>query len=144
MPLGDLRAGVFICIEAAHPGIARSFVNEGADVLINISNDGYLGPTPVMRQHLSNGIFRAIENDRDLLRVTNSGISAYIDSSGRIMDSTPGFEPTVRAWTASGRHAGTTFYTRNGDVFAYLCALISLAVVAASLIIRKNLINGRG
>src|SRR5260370_10045751 len=45
MPLGDLRAGVFICIEAAHPGIARSFANEGADVLINISNDAYLGPT---------------------------------------------------------------------------------------------------
>jgi apolipoprotein N-acyltransferase len=144
MPLGDLRAGVFICIEAAHPGIARSFVNEGADVLINISNDGYLGPTPVMRQHLSNAVFRAVENDRDVLRVTNSGISAYIDSSGRIMDSTPGFEPTVRAWTASGNHAGTTFYMRHGDVLAYLCALISLAVVAASFIIRKNLINVRG
>jgi apolipoprotein N-acyltransferase len=144
MPLGDLRAGVFICIEAAHPGIARSFTNEGADVLINISNDGYLGPTPVMRQHLSNAILRAVENDRDVLRVTNSGISAYIDSSGRIMDSTPGFEPTVRAWTVSGRHEGTTFYTRHGDVFAYLCALISLGVVASSFIIRKNLINGRG
>ncbi len=144
MPLGDLRAGVFICIEAAHPGIARSFTNEGADVLINISNDGYLGPTPVMRQHLSNAIFRAVENDRDVLRVTNSGISAYIDSAGRVMDSTPGFEPTVRAWTAGGKHAGTTFYTRHGDVFAYLCALISLAFVAASFITRKNLINRRG
>src|SRR5581483_5728328 len=64
MPLGAIRAGVFICIEAAHPGIARSFANEGADVLINISNDGYLGPTPVMRQHLANAIFRAVENDR--------------------------------------------------------------------------------
>ena len=144
MPLGDLRAGVFICIEAAHPGIARSFVNEGADLLINISNDGYLGPTPVMRQHLSNAIFRAVENDRDVLRVTNSGISAYIDSSGRVVDSTPGFEPIVRVWTASGKHAGTTFYTRHGEVFAYLCALISLGVVAASFIIRKNLINRRG
>ena len=143
MPLGDLRAGVFICIEAAHPGIARSFVNEGADVLINISNDGYLGPTPVMRQHLSNAIFRAVENNRDVLRVTNSGISAYIDSSGRVMDSTPGFEPTVRVWNASGNE-GTTFYTRHGDVFAYLCALISLGVVAASFIVRKTLINGRG
>jgi apolipoprotein N-acyltransferase len=144
MPLGDLRAGVFICIEAAHPGIARSFANEGADVLINISNDGYLGPTPVMRQHLSNAIFRAVENDRDLLRVTNSGISAYVDSSGRLIDSTPGFEPTVRVWTASGKHEGTTFYTRHGDVFAYLCALISLGVVAASFNIRKNLIKRRG
>ena len=144
MPLGDLRAGVFICIEAAHPGIARSFVNEGADVLINISNDGYLGPTPVMRQHLSNAIFRAVENDRDVLRVTNSGISAYIHSNGRVMDSTPGFSPTVRVWTANGKHAGTTFYTRHGDVFAYLCALIGLGAVAASFIIRKNLINRRG
>ncbi len=144
MPLGDLRAGVFICIEAAHPGIARSFVNEGADVLINISNDGYLGPTPVMSQHLSNAIFRAVENDREVLRVTNSGISAYVDSSGRVMDSTPGFEPTVRVWTASGKPARTTFYTRNGDVFACLCALISLGVVAASFNIRKNLINRRG
>jgi apolipoprotein N-acyltransferase len=144
MPLGDLRAGVFICIEAAHPGIARSFVNEGADVLINISNDGYLGPTPVMRQHLSNAIFRAVENDRDVLRVTNSGISAYINSSGRVMDSTPGFEPTVRVWTASGKHEGTTFYTRHGDLFAYLSALISLGVAAASFIIRNSLINGRG
>jgi apolipoprotein N-acyltransferase len=144
MPLGDLRAGVFICIEAAHPGIARSFTNEGADVLINISNDGYLGPTPVMRQHLSNAIFRAVENDRDVLRVTNSGISAYIDSSGRVMNSTPGFEPTVRVWIAGGKHAGTTFYTRHRDVFAYLCALISLGFVAASFIIRKNLLDRRG
>jgi apolipoprotein N-acyltransferase len=138
MPLGDLRAGVFICIEAAHPGIARSFVNEGADVLINISNDGYLGPTPVMRQHLSNAILRAVENDRDVLRVTNSGISAYIDSSGRVMDSTPGFQPTVRVWTAGRKHEGTTFYTRHGNVFAYLCALVSLGFVAATFVTRTK------
>jgi len=138
MPLGALRVGVFICIEAAHPGIAREFTNEGADVLINISNDGYLGPTPVMRQHLANAIFRAVENDRDVLRVTNSGISAYIDSSGRIMGSTPGSELAVRGWTVSRTHEGTTFYTRHGDVFAYLCALISLGFAAASFIIRKR------
>src|SRR5215467_7739527 len=82
MPLGDLRAGVFICIEAAHPGIARTFTNEGADVLINISNDGYLGPTPVMRQHMANAIFRAVENQRTVLRITNSGISAMIAPDG--------------------------------------------------------------
>ena len=138
MPLGAFRAGVFICIEAAHPGVARTFTNEGADVLINISNDGYLGPTPVMRQHLSNAIFRAVENDRDVLRVTNAGISAYIDSSGRVMDSTRAFEPAVRVWTAGSKHEGKTFYTRHGDVFAYLCALISLGFVAASFIIRKG------
>src|SRR5712692_7616588 len=99
MPLGDLRAGVFICIEAAHPAIARTFTNEGADLLINISNDGYLGPTPVMRQHLANAILRAVENDRDVVRVTNAGISAYISSNGSVWDSTAGFQPAVRSWT---------------------------------------------
>src|SRR5258707_9677 len=143
MPLGDLRAGVFICIEAAHPGIARSFANEGADVLINISNDGYLGPTSVMRQHLSNAIFRAVENDRPLVRVTNSGITAQISPVGEVSDSTAGFQPAVRSWTIRKEVVRKTFYTRHGDVFAYLCALISLGFVAASFIIRKSLINGR-
>jgi apolipoprotein N-acyltransferase len=133
MPLGDLRAGVFICFEAAHPSIARTFTNEGADILINISNDGYLGPTPVMRQHLANAVFRAVENGRDVLRVTNTGITAYIDSSGRVFDATPGFEPAVRTWTVSKKHAATTSYTRHGDVFVYACLMITMGFVSATL-----------
>src|SRR5437773_10340079 len=73
MPLGAFRAGVFICIEAAHPSIARTFTQAGANVLINISNDGYLGPTAVMRQHLSNAIFRAVENRSEERRVGKGG-----------------------------------------------------------------------
>ena len=133
MPLGDLRAGVFICIEAAHPSIARTFTRDGADVLINISNDGYLGPTPVMRQHLSNAIFRAVENDRPLIRVTNSGISAYIDSKGWVWDGTPGFAQAVRTWIVGEEKAETTFYTRRGDLFVYACALISLGFISVTL-----------
>jgi len=132
MPLGAFRVGVFICIEAAYPSIARSFVNQGGDVLINISNDGYLGPTPVRRQHLSNAIFRAVESGRHLARVTNNGISADIRSDGQVLDSTPGFEPAVRAWSLSDQQANRTFYTRHGDVFVYGCALISLGIVSAT------------
>jgi apolipoprotein N-acyltransferase len=138
MPLGALRAGVFICIEAAHPGIARSFANEGADVLINISNDGYLGPTPVMRQHLANAVFRAVENDRDLVRVTNSGITAFISSTGVVHDQTTGFHEDVRTWTVSKGRGRSTFYSRHGDVFAYGCGLISLGFISASLIRRRS------
>jgi apolipoprotein N-acyltransferase len=138
MPLGALRAGVFICIEAAHPGVARAFTNEGADVLINISNDGYLGPTPVMRQHLANAIFRAVENDRDMLRVTNSGISAYISSNGSVWDTTPGFQEAVRTWTVSRSGGQSTFYSRHGDVFVYGCALISLGVISATFMTRRK------
>ncbi|HEX7531137.1 MAG TPA: apolipoprotein N-acyltransferase, partial [Pyrinomonadaceae bacterium] len=119
MPLGAFRAGVFICIEAAHPGVARAFTGAGADVLINISNDGYLGPTPVMRQHLANAIFRAVENNRLLLRVTNNGISAYIDPSGIVMEETSGFKETVRAWPVRQNTEARTCYTAHGDLLAY-------------------------
>jgi len=137
MPLGALRAGVFICIEAAHPSIARNFTNAGADVLINISNDGYLGPTAVMRQHLANAVLRAVENDRDLLRVTNSGITAYIRADGRVSDETTGFHEDVRTWTISKGEQGTTFYSRHGDVFVYCCALVSLGFISASFMRRR-------
>ena len=138
MPLGDLRAGVFICIEAAHPSIARRFTKDGADVLINISNDGYLGPTPVMRQHLSNAVFRAVENDRPLIRVTNSGITAYIDANGSVWDATPGFTQALRTWTVAKGNAETTFYTRHGDVLVYACALISLGFISATFLSRRR------
>jgi len=138
MPLGALRAGVFICIEAAHPEIARSFTNEGADVLINISNDGYLGPTAVMRQHLANAVFRAVENDRDIIRVTNSGITAYISSSGAVSDTTPPFQEAVRTWTVSRSGGQSTFYSRHGDLFACGCALITLGVISATFMKRSQ------
>jgi apolipoprotein N-acyltransferase len=143
MPLGAFRAGVFICIEAAHPSIARTFTHEGADVLINISNDGYLGPTAVMRQHLSNAVFRAVENDRDVVRVTNTGITAYISSEGWAGGETNGFQPEVRTWTISRKNTESTFYTRHGDVFVYGCALISLGIISASFIRRRMVSKAR-
>jgi apolipoprotein N-acyltransferase len=148
MPLGALRAGVFICIEAAHPAIARTFTSEGADVLINISNDGYLGPTPVMRQHLSNAILRAVENGRPLLRVTNSGITAFIDADGTVSSSSSSFKPDVLSWSVGNRKETKSFYTRHGDIFAYACALITLGLISATFTTRRNrtriLTKGRG
>jgi apolipoprotein N-acyltransferase len=136
MPLGNLdapRAGVFICIESAFPGVARTFAKQGADVLVNISNDGYLGRTPVMRQHLANVVFRAVETGRPVLRVTNTGISALVTARGEVMDATAGFEPATRTWTVA-RAATTdrTFYTHHGDAFAALCLLVTLASLATT------------
>lgn len=133
MPLGQARAGVFICFESAFPGIARRFSEEGADVLINISNDGYLGPTPVMRQHLSNTVFRAVENARPVLRVTNTGVTARITARGEVLDETRGFEAAARVWTVGPTGSDKTFYTRHGDLFAGLCAAASLLIFAATL-----------
>jgi apolipoprotein N-acyltransferase len=136
MPVGNVRAGVFICIESAYPSIARQFTSEGADVLINISNDGYLGPTAVMRQHLANAVFRAVENDRPLLRVTNTGITAFITPRGQVKDQTRAFQQEVRTWTIM--HAGSppSFYAKHGDLFATGCAVLS--VMALLLSFRKR------
>ena len=134
MPFGDNRkAGVFICIESAYPWIARRLTFDGANVLINISNDGYLGPTAVMRQHLANVIFRAVENGRPVMRVTNTGLSAMIDMNGRIEDLTQPFKADVRVWHNHPSEMQDTTYTREGDLFVYLCSLLSLMVLAVTI-----------
>ena len=133
MPVGEARAGVFICVESAYPFIARGLTNEGADVLINISNDGYLGQTAVRRQHLANAVFRAVENRREVLRVTNTGITAHISERGEIADATETFQPAVRTWRISGRAKSLrTFYSKYGDVFAAVCAMLSLLLLVST------------
>ena len=129
-----LQAGVFICIESAYPWIARTFTTEGADVLINISNDGYLGPTAVMRQHLANAIFRAVENERPLLRVTNTGITAYITPNGEVRDATNGFQASgANVDELRAVEKAQTFYTRHGDLFVGICAVFSLLVICSNV-----------
>jgi apolipoprotein N-acyltransferase len=133
MPAGKAQAGVFICIESAYPWLARTFTAEGADVLINLSNDGYLGPTAVMRQHLANTVFRAVESGRPLLRVTNTGITAQISPRGEISEPTPGFQQAVRSWTVTQRAQPQTFYTRHGDLLVGICAALTLVVFGLTL-----------
>lgn len=133
MSVGNVQTGVFICIESAYPSIARRFTAEGADVLINISNDGYLGPTAVMRQHLANAVFRAVENGRPLVRVTNTGITARITSRGEVKDATQGFRPEVRTWGIARAQNPITFYAVHGDMFAQGCAVLSLLIFIFSL-----------
>jgi apolipoprotein N-acyltransferase len=133
LPFGDARAGVFICFESAFPAISREFTRAGADVLINISNDGYLGKTPVLRQHLANAVFRAVENQRAVLRVTNTGISARISPQGEVTGATASFEPATRTWAINRATGGETFYTRHGDLFVASCAVLSLLALISTL-----------
>lgn len=143
MPLGKgeaaPRAGVFICLESAYPFITRRFADEGADVLIEITNDAYQGDTAVMRQHLSNAVFRAVETGRPLLRVTNTGISARITPRGEVEDETGRFQEAVRTWTVARSDGGKTFYVRFGDAFVAACTIVGLFAIALTLRGRKFL-----
>ena len=134
MPIANHRAGVFICIESAYPWIARRMTAEGADLLINISNDGYLGPTAVMRQHLANAIFRAAENGRPLLRVTNTGLTAQISAIGNVQNLTAPFQADVRSWQVGPGGKHDTFYTKHGDLFVHICAAITAILLVVTLV----------
>lgn len=138
MPIAGHEAGTFICIESAYPFIAREFAAKGADVLINISNDGYLGPTAVMHQHLANAIFRAVENGLPLLSVTNSGVTAFVGSDGVVHGPTAGFQTAVRVWQLSQSNATRTFYTRHGDVFAGFTIASTLLILLAGVIAKRR------
>ncbi|HEX6184445.1 MAG TPA: apolipoprotein N-acyltransferase [Pyrinomonadaceae bacterium] len=130
---GRPLAGTFICLESAYPYITRRLTQEGADVLIEMTNDAYQGDTSILRQHLSNAVFRAVETGRPLLRVTNTGVSAHIDERGRVTDETGRFVEAVRTWPVANSSGEKTFYVEYGDAFAAACALLSLAALAATL-----------
>jgi apolipoprotein N-acyltransferase len=127
---GEERLGTFICYESIFPDEVRRFALDGAQVLVNISNDGWYGDSGAWKQHLQQTRMRAIENDRWLLSATNTGLTAAIDPWGRVAADIPRKERTALV----ARYAlvsGTTFYTRHGDWFAYLCAIISLGALIA-------------
>lgn len=129
LPVGPAQAGVVICFESAIPSHSARFATEGADVLLEITNDGYLGPTPVLKQHLSNAIFRAVENQRPVVRATNTGISALITAQGDVQQATKGFEITARTFQIARASSPPTFYARRGDILAIGCTLISLLLL---------------
>jgi apolipoprotein N-acyltransferase len=126
--LNGHRYGVFICYEAVFADEVREFARYGAEVLVNVSDDGWYGDTSAPWQHLNMARMRAIENRRWLLRDTNNGITAAIDPNGRVRQSIP--RHTVDALPAEyGFRDDVTFYTAHGDVFGWACVLLALGVV---------------
>ena len=127
LPAGPQKLGVFICYEAAFPDLVRQFAAAGADVLVNLTNDGYFGRTPARAQHLLIARMRAVENRRFLVRATNDGLSAIIDPSGKIVQHLPAF----REMAELVRYANIrdfTFYTRFGDWFAWGCLAVGVGL----------------
>ncbi len=130
---GGQRVGMFICYESIFPDEVRLGPLQGAEVLVNISNDGWYGDSGAWKQHLQQTQMRAIENGRWLLSATNTGMTASIDPYGRIVAATGRKVRTALA-APYALSSGTTFYTRYGDWFAYLCAIISASALIARFV----------
>jgi apolipoprotein N-acyltransferase len=129
---GGEKLGVFICYESIFPDEVRKFAAQGAQVLVNISNDGWYGDSGAYAQHLNQTRMRAIENNRWLLSVADTGVTASIDPWGRVVARIPRKERT-RLVAPYALTSVTTFYTRHGDWFTYACAIISLGALLTRL-----------
>ncbi len=122
------RFGVLICFEAIFPNQVRRHVLAGANFLVNITNDAWFGDSAAPYQHLSMAALRAVENGVYLVRAANTGISALIAPTGRILQQSDLFVETVLSGTFTSGSGGT-FYTRYGDLFAWGCGLISILLL---------------
>ena len=128
---GGYSFGVFICYEAIYAGEVRRFAANGAQLLVNISNDGWFGRSAAPEQHLRMARVRAVENRRWLVRATNNGFTVSVDPYGRIFAPLP---PDVRAAADLPYDFRTdlTLYTRFGDWFAWLCVVVSVILLAST------------
>ncbi len=136
-PAGGHKLGAFICYESVFPDLVRKFTDGGAEVLVNLSNDGYFGNSAAHEQHLEIVRMRAAENRRWILRATNDGISATVDPGGRVVERMPSFVQTAALMPFEYESAQTS-YTRHGDWFAWGCFLASLILCAMSAGLRAH------
>ncbi|GBC63053.1 apolipoprotein N-acyltransferase [Desulfonema ishimotonii] len=130
-----LKLGVMICYEIIFPDLSRAVADNGAGLLVNITNDAWYGTTGAPYQHFSMAVFRAVENKRSLVRSANTGISGFIDPVGRIAGTTRLFEDAVTTHALPVLET-RTFYTRHGDLFAACCLAISLLLPVVTYIRR--------
>ncbi len=125
--VGGRRLAATICYEDVFPGLIRRFTGRGAEVIVNITNDGWFGETSAPYQHLRMSRVRAAENRRYIVRAANTGVSAIIDPYGNIVARTEIGERRVLDGVA-GYRGDLTVYVRYGDVFAWLAALASVVL----------------
>ncbi|HEY3127857.1 MAG TPA: apolipoprotein N-acyltransferase [Acidobacteriota bacterium] len=139
--LGGVRVGGFICYEAIFPELVRRFVAEGAELLVNITDDGWYGKSAAAAQHFQMARLRAVETRRFLVRAANSGISAVVDPAGRVKQQLGLFQRGDIIAGVRPRQE-LTFYVRYGNQFAEFCIFALLAGLLAGRIYKAA--NKRG
>lgn len=129
------RLGPMICYEDILPGFGRDLAAHHPHLLVNLTNDAWFGDSAEPWQHLALSVFRAVEARADLVRAVNTGVTAFVDATGRVRARTYVVDPLVDPRGADGilvetalMEAGHTFYARHGDVLGHACALATLGL----------------
>lgn len=118
-----IPVGCAICYESVYGEYYTGYVRKGAEVMTIITNDAWWGNTPGYRQHLRYASLRAIETRRSIARCANTGISAFINQKGEIVESTSWWEPEVLRGSIN-RNGRMTFFVQNGDVTGRICTFV--------------------
>ncbi len=136
LPHPRAKIGTVICYEVIFPNLVRKIVGEGADVMTTITNDAWFGDSSAPHQHFAMVALRAVENRVSFIRSANTGISGFIDRTGRIQKSSPTFVVAAIADTVRLR-TQSTFFTRFGELFSIACVTISAGLLGGVLFRRK-------
>ena len=123
LTVDNKKIGILICYEGILPLAARSYKKEGAELLVNITNDAWFGATSAPFQHFSMAVFRAVETRLYLVRAANTGISAVVDPQGRIIAQTNIFEKA--SLKENVKYSSIqTIYIQYGDILVIVCFLL--------------------
>jgi apolipoprotein N-acyltransferase len=131
------KFGVLICFESAFSYFARDYVSSGADILVNITNDGWFGSRRGPKQHAELAILRAVENRVPLYRAANTGISMVVEPTGRI-SARIALDKRGMILTRSYRDSGPSFFSRHGHATFFVMTAVSLAAVLLVGAIRRT------
>jgi apolipoprotein N-acyltransferase len=136
LSLADVKIAVTICWENIFPNLVREFVKNGADLIVNITNEAWFGDTAAPYQFMAMSVFRAVENRVAIARAANTGISGFIDPVGRILGTVinNNKEILVEGYLVKDLPLSPpgTFYTKHGDLFAWLCLGVLLVMLSWS------------
>ncbi len=138
---GKFKAPAIICYESIYGDFCAEFVRNGANLLFIITNDGWWGNTAGHRQHFTFARLRAIETRRSVARSANTGISAFINQRGDVLQKSGYWQPDVLKAKLQANEE-FTFYVKYGDYFGRISAFLSVFLILISIMFsitsRKN------
>jgi apolipoprotein N-acyltransferase len=140
-----VRVAPLICFEDTVGDLVRRFVLNGANLLVDVTNDGWFLHSSGSRQHLTNAIFRCVENRRPMVRAANTGVTCFVNEFGRVTqalqdDTGNTFNEGVLTGEVNvPQEQLLTFYARQGDLFAKLCLAVTAVAILAIVILRRKL-----
>jgi apolipoprotein N-acyltransferase len=134
----NLRIGALICFESIFPDISRKLALQGAEFLVNITNDAWFGRTSAPYQHLSMAALRCVETGLPMARAANTGISAFILENGEIVKRSRLFSREILTHEIKLRRH-TTFYSQYGDIFVIILLIITATWSLFIVIVKKEM-----